>query len=75
MAERPDEAALLRQTRTAAIVIAVAGVLWLVLPQIGSEIGLPTRYVFLIDFAALAAFFWALVVLFRVWRQRQRMGD
>ena len=30
------------------------------------------RYVFLADLAALAAFFWALVVLFQVWRKRQR---
>jgi len=38
---------------------------------IGPELGLSGRYAILIDLLALAAFFWALVVTFQIWRQRQ----
>jgi hypothetical protein len=38
---------------------------------LGSEIGLTTRYTVLIDLGVLAAFFWALLVSFQMWRKRQ----
>lgn len=56
----------------AAIVILVTMVVWMGASFIGGQIGLPTRFAFLFDLAAMAAFFWALVVLFQVWRARQR---
>jgi len=37
----------------------------------GGLFGLEARYVFLLDFFALAAFAWSLVVLIRVWLRRQ----
>ncbi|WGI23395.1 DUF5337 domain-containing protein [Amylibacter sp. IMCC11727] len=69
----PDLAS--RQIRIASIVIIVTMVVWMGASFIGGQIGLPTRYAFLIDLAALAAFFWALVNLYQAWRKRQTMKD
>ena len=66
-----EELALARQARLAAIVIAVTMLLWLAAQFVGGRLGLPVRFVFLFDLAALAAFFWALVVAFQIWRARQ----
>jgi hypothetical protein len=33
--------------------------------------GWPIRFVFLFDLAAIAAFFWALVVTYQIWRMRR----
>ena len=38
---------------------------------VGGEMGWDTRFAFLFDFAALAAFFWALVVTYQIWRARR----
>jgi len=66
-----DEAAfaLARQARLAAIVIASTMLLWFGLSYLGGQRGWDPRYALLLDFAALAAFFWALVVTWRVWRR------
>ena len=69
MTDTPDP--LLQKARIASIVILVTMVLWMGASWIGGTVGLPTRYAFLFDLAALAALFWALVVLFQVWRKRQ----
>ncbi len=61
--------------KTAAIVIMVTMLGWMGATWIGGMIGLPTRFAFLFDLAALAAFFWALVVLYQVWRIRQQTKD
>lgn len=75
MTNEADQLALAKQARLAAIVIAVTGVLWLGAVSFGGQLGLPVRFVFLFDLAALAAFFFALVILYRVWRTRRHMGD
>ncbi len=62
---------LARQARLAAIVIAVTMVLWIAAQWAGGTLGWQSRYVFLFDMAALAAFFFALVVTFRIWRARR----
>ncbi|MEM9852592.1 MAG: DUF5337 family protein [Pseudomonadota bacterium] len=62
MAQAPDTGK--SQVRVAAVVIVVAMVLWMGLSWVGGEVGLAPRWAFLIDLAALAAFFWALMVLF-----------
>ena len=59
------------QTRLASIVIVVAMIGWMLVNFLGGKMGLPTRFAFLADFAAMAAFAWSLIVLFKVWRQRQ----
>ena len=64
-----DEMARARQARLAALVMAVTIVLWVVLGWIGRDYGWDPRYAFLIDFAALAGFAFALIVTFRVWQQ------
>lgn len=45
---------------------------WMGVSFIGGRMGWDARYAILADLAALAAFFWALVVLYQVWRKRQR---
>ncbi len=71
---QPMTKAQQRQVRLAAVVIIVAFPLWLLVSWIGGQLGLPSRYAFLADFAALAAFAFALVILWRVWRERNE-GD
>lgn len=68
---KPPETAQVKQARLAAIVIFVTMIVWMALQWIGGQIGLEPRYAFLFDLSALAAFAWALIVLFRVWRARQ----
>ena len=59
------------QTRLASIVIIVAMIVWIAVNFLGGKMGLPARFAFLADFAALGAFAWSLIVLFKVWRQRR----
>ena len=63
-----------RQVRLATIVIVAAFLTWMGASALGGQLGLPVRFAFLIDLACMAALFWALVVLFRVWRSRQNDG-
>ena len=60
-----------RKGRMAGLVIAVSVTLWLLAQWLGPQLGLPLRWAFLVDFAALAALFWALVVTYQIWRSRQ----
>jgi|AntRauTorckE6833_2_1112554.scaffolds.fasta_scaffold217512_2 uncharacterized integral membrane protein len=60
-----------RKGRIAALVIAGAMVLWLALQWVGQQMDWPARYAFLIDFAALGALIWALVVSVQIWRARR----
>lgn len=71
----PKSDPLGKQTRIAAIVIMVTMLVWMGASWIGGSIGLPRRFAFLFDLAALAAFAWALIVLFQVWRKRQQEKD
>jgi hypothetical protein len=59
------------QARLAAVVMAVTMVLWLGAQWLGGRFDWPVRFAFLFDFAALAAFFWSLVVVYQVWRKRR----
>lgn len=71
---RPDREQQLqtaRQARMVAFVIAGTMLLWMGAQWLGGQMGLEARFVFLFDFAALAAFFWALVVTYQIWRKRQ----
>lgn len=63
------------QIRAAALVIIVTMVAWMGASWLGGQIGLAARYAFLFDLAALAAFFWALVVLYQAWRIRQHKKE
>ena len=72
--KRPEQRdmALAREARLVAVVIAATMVLWLGAQWLGGRAGWETRYVFLFDLAALAAFIWALVVTWRSWRRQKR---
>lgn len=65
------ELELARKGRMVGVVIAVTMVLWMGLQLVGGQLGLPARFVFLFDFAAIAAFVWALVVVAGIWRARR----
>lgn len=71
--QRPDpkEQRRAAQARTVAFVLAGTMILWMGAQWLGGQMGWETRYVFLFDFAALAAFLWALVVTYQIWRGRQ----
>ena len=56
-----------RGPRIVGATIAATMLLWLAAQWAGPKLGLPGRYAFLIDLAALAAFLWALVAAFRIW--------
>jgi hypothetical protein len=68
---RDTEQNTAKQGRLVGLVIAGAMCIWIAAQWIGPELGLSGRYAILIDLLALAAFFWALVVTFQIWRQRQ----
>jgi len=59
------------QARMASIVVLVTMVGWMIISWFGGKMGLPVRFAFLADLFALAAFAWAGIVLFRIWRSRQ----
>ena len=69
-----DEQAQRRQLRLAGAVIIVVMVGWFGISALGGALGLPVRFAFLIDLAAMAAMIWALVVLYRLWRARPGDG-
>lgn len=70
-----DKQALNRQIaakgRMVSLVIAGTMILWLLSLWIAPKLGVPGRYAFLFDFAALAALFWALVVSLQIRRARK----
>lgn len=66
-----NEAALARQGRLVALVIAGSMLFWILAQWLGPKLGLPGRFTFLIDFAVLAALVWSMVVTYQIWRKRQ----
>ncbi|PLL12352.1 hypothetical protein C0V75_10325 [Tabrizicola sp. TH137] len=67
----PEELNIARQARLVAFVIAGTMILWMGAQYLGGQMGWETRFVFLFDLAAMAAFFWALVVTYGIWRKRR----
>jgi Zn-dependent protease with chaperone function len=67
----PQERETARQTRQVAFVLAATMILWMGASYLGGRLGWETRFAFLFDLAAMAAFLWALVVTYRIWRKRQ----
>ncbi len=65
----PKDTALANQARLVALVLCVTIVVWVALQMVGREYGWQAHYALLFDFVALAAFVWALIVTFRIWRQ------
>jgi hypothetical protein len=65
-----DERVQGQQARLAATVMAGTMLLWMGAQWLGGQMGWETRLVFLFDLIALAAFAWALLVTWRLWRSR-----
>jgi hypothetical protein len=71
MAARDHEAVLSARARMVAVVIVFTMVLWMGGQWVGAQSGVATRWLFLLDFAALAALFWSLFVAWQIWRRRR----
>jgi hypothetical protein len=75
MPKRSEDSAIERrrrgQIRLAAIVMAATMVLWMGASFLGGQLGLPPRFAFLFDLAAIAALVWALIVTYWVWKERR----
>lgn len=70
----PDDLRQARDARLVAVVIAGTMLLWMGAQWLGGKMGWEIRYVFLFDLAALAAFIWALVVTYQIWRRHKAAG-
>lgn len=73
-APTPEQRQLARDARMVAFVIAGTMILWMGAQWLGGKMGWEARFVFLFDLAALAAFFWALVVTYQIWRRHKAVG-
>ncbi|KFE34448.1 DUF5337 family protein [Thioclava atlantica] len=58
-----------REGRKAALIIALTTVLWLALQWVGRQQGWSAQVALLGDFAALAAYIYALALVWRIWRR------
>ncbi len=70
---RPDKAPsadLAGQGRLVAMVIAAAAVLWMAGTWLVEQQGWDPSYLLLLDLAAIAAFVWALIVTWGIWRRQ-----
>ena len=67
----PDDMKRAAQARLVAFVSAGTMILWMGAQWLGGKLGWEARYVFLFDFAAIAAFVWAMVVTYQIWRGRR----
>ena len=63
--------AVATEGRGLALVVAVATVLYVGAEWLGGQLGWPPRYLFLADLAAGAAFLWAMVAAYGIWRKRR----
>ena len=70
MSSERDQA-FARKGRITALVIAAGGIAAMLAPWIVQALGLAPRFEMLIYFSALAAFVWAMVNVFQLWRMRQ----
>ncbi|MEM9716511.1 MAG: DUF5337 family protein [Pseudomonadota bacterium] len=64
----PFEKQQRKQAQIAAIAMAATVIIWVGGSYLGGQLGLPPRFAILLDFAALAAFAWSVIVLVRVLR-------
>ncbi|SMH29415.1 DUF5337 domain-containing protein [Maritimibacter sp. HL-12] len=72
MSTDPDDKALARQGRIAALVAAATGLFWIGAIWAGNEWDWTQRTRALFDLVALAGFAFVLIVTFRIWRARQK---
>jgi hypothetical protein len=68
---RTTDEAIARQGRVSALVIAGSVGVWIIAQAAASALGLTHRHLLLVDFATLAALFWAMVNVYQMWRKRR----
>ena len=66
---KPTDQDIAKQGRTAAIVIAIAGLLSIFAPQLTRLLGVAPRVEMLFYLISLAAFIWSLVVTWKLWQK------
>jgi hypothetical protein len=66
---QPTDQDIAKQGRTAAIVIALAGLLAIFAPQLTRLLGATPRVEMLFYLISLAAFIWSLVVTWKLWQK------
>ncbi|MCF2872117.1 DUF5337 domain-containing protein [Octadecabacter sp. G9-8] len=66
---KPTDEDIAKQGRTAAIVIALAGLLSIFAPQLTRLTGASPRVEMLFYLISLAAFIWSLVVTWKLWQK------
>jgi hypothetical protein len=66
---KPTDQDVARAGRTAAIVIAIAGLLSIFAPLITRTLGLAPRFEMLLYLMSLGAFIWSLVVTWKLWQK------
>ena len=71
MATPTDHTKLQAEGRKVAVVLVVAALVWVGAQALVGALGLEVRYLLLADFAAGAAFIWALVVTWRISRHNK----
>ncbi|PIE09901.1 MAG: hypothetical protein CSA72_09750 [Rhodobacterales bacterium] len=71
MPETEEDRRLRAKGRFAGLLIAGTMLLWLAVQAIGPRIGLDARFAVLFDLIALAAFTFALIVTYQIWRARR----
>ena len=59
------------EARLIALVISFAMVIWVGVEYLGGQMAWPLKFIFLADLSAGAAFLWAMVATYRLWRKRQ----
>lgn len=70
MASDQDQV-LAKKARLVSLVIAGAMLFWIGAQWIGGMFGITVRFQLLIDLIAIAAFVWALAVMYQIWRARR----
>lgn len=65
----PNDQDFAKQGRTAAIVIAIAGLLSIFAPQLTRILGAEPRVEMLFYLISLAGFIWSLVVTWKLWQK------
>lgn len=67
-----QDAEIARKGRLAALVIAGSGVFWILATVMGGVLALDQRVRALFDLMALGGFVFAFVLIYQLWRLRQR---
>ena len=71
MAAAPDQSKTAARSRLVGGVIVGTALVWMTAQFAGARLGVPVRWMVLIDLAALAAMVWAMIVAVGLWRARR----